>query len=263
MDEDERRDLLRRTFDDVAELYDMARPGYPEELVDDLVRVGEVPPRARLLEVGCGTGQFTRSAAARGFSVVCLEPGERLAAVARRSLSRFEAVQVLTEPFETWEPGDDPFDAVVAATSWHWLDPLVRYERAARALRRDGALAIVTTAHVLPDGGDPLFDEIQDAYAAAGEDTAPIPQPDEVADIGDEIGASGEYRDVHVRRYLWEQTYSADEYIAVLETYSGHRTMSPAARKQLYATIHELIAASPVRTIRKHYLNTLHVARRR
>jgi ubiquinone/menaquinone biosynthesis C-methylase UbiE len=51
-----RRRHLKVTFDQAAEVYDRARPRYPERLFDDLVSLAGLGPRARLLEVGCGTG---------------------------------------------------------------------------------------------------------------------------------------------------------------------------------------------------------------
>ena len=44
--EESRRALLSRTFDEDAELYDRARPGYPPELYDDLTELGVPAPAA-------------------------------------------------------------------------------------------------------------------------------------------------------------------------------------------------------------------------
>lgn len=52
---------LARTFDTAAELYERARPGYPNQLFVDLaMSTGLRTPGARVLEVGTGTGQATR-----------------------------------------------------------------------------------------------------------------------------------------------------------------------------------------------------------
>ena len=141
------RDKLKRTFDNDAELYDKARPAYPEQIFDDLFALGRLDHTAVVLEVGCGTGQATRHLARRGCRVMCLELGENLAAVARRNLASFAGVEVITSTFESWEPRDFRFDAVLAATSWHWLDPEVRYEKAARVRKPGGILAIVDNGH--------------------------------------------------------------------------------------------------------------------
>ena len=57
---------LGRVFDEVPELYDRVRPAYPDELFADLVAVTGIDDRSAVLEVGCGTGQATRSLAALG-----------------------------------------------------------------------------------------------------------------------------------------------------------------------------------------------------
>lgn len=50
---------LRQTFDQEAELYDKARPGYLEALFDDVVALSGIPQQGRILEIGCGTGLAT------------------------------------------------------------------------------------------------------------------------------------------------------------------------------------------------------------
>src|SRR5579862_9190875 len=161
------RERLRETFNQAADLYQRARPEYPDELFDDLVRVAGLVPGARLLEVGCATGKATVPLARRGFRITCVELGPELAAAARRNLAGFP-VEVISGRFEEWRPAE-PVSCVFAATAWHWIDPAVRYERAWRALEPGGHLAIWTQGHVFPDGGDPFFREIQEVYDEIGE----------------------------------------------------------------------------------------------
>jgi SAM-dependent methyltransferase len=95
----ETREPLRRTFDTAADLYEAARPSYPEELFDDLVALAELEPGARLLEIGCATGKATRPLLERGFSVVCVEMGAQLAERARDNLAGLP-VEIHVAPFE-------------------------------------------------------------------------------------------------------------------------------------------------------------------
>lgn len=74
---------LGRVFNEVPELYDRVRPGYPDELFADLCAITGMDKRSSVLEVGCGTGQATRSLAALGCSVTAVEPGADMAALAR------------------------------------------------------------------------------------------------------------------------------------------------------------------------------------
>jgi SAM-dependent methyltransferase len=261
----DRRETLRQTFDGAAELYDRVRPGYPERLFDDLFALAGLEPGANVLEIGCGTGQASQPLARRGCRLVCVELGERLAEVARRNLAEFPQVHVVTDAFEIWEPNGRTFDMVFAATSWHWLDPSVRYEKAARLLKSGGVLAMVNTVHAFPTGFDPFFTEIQDCYDAIGESASewPPPEPDKVSDAREEIQRSGLFGEVHVERYLWTVDYTASQYVDLLETYSGHREMDPAKRGLLYAEVRKRIDARPDPRVHKHYLTILHVARAR
>ena len=259
------RELLRRTFDTVADLYESARPSYPERLYDDLVGLAELEPGDRLLEVGCATGKATRPLLECGFSVVCVELGARLAAEARRNLSGLP-VDVHVGRFEEWtgEPGS--FALVYAATAWTWLDPAIRYRKAHEVLQSGGHLAFWKAQHAFPAGFDPFFTEIQKVYDAIGESHAgewPPAAPDAVTDAGPEIESSGLFTDVQVRRYVWELTYTADEYLALLSTFSGHIAMEADKREYLFGEIRRRIGARPDPRIRRHWLAILHVARRR
>ena len=82
---DRKRERLRVTFDQAAELYDRARPGYPPALFTDLAELAGIGPGCRVLEIGCGTGQATGPLAKRGCQVVAVELGAALAAAARRN----------------------------------------------------------------------------------------------------------------------------------------------------------------------------------
>jgi 16S rRNA A1518/A1519 N6-dimethyltransferase RsmA/KsgA/DIM1 with predicted DNA glycosylase/AP lyase activity len=94
------RETLRRTFETAADLYDTARPSYPDELFDDLVSLAGLKPGDRLLEIGCATGKATRALLERGFSVVCVEMGAQLAEHARSNLAGLP-VEIHVEPVET------------------------------------------------------------------------------------------------------------------------------------------------------------------
>ena len=255
-----------RTFDDIPELYDRSRRPYPDELFVDLfARTGMDAARADVLEIGCGTGHATLPLARRGCRVVCVELGANLADFARRTLAQFPRVTVINAPFETWDPAGAFFDMVFSAMSWHWLDPNVRYAKAASVLRPRGVLAFTTGGHAFPPGFDPFFSEIQARYRAIGESNIPWPPPlpQDEPDSRDQIEQSGYFEEVRAIRYLWAEEYTADEHIAMMSTASDHRIMEPAKREWLFAEMRRLIEARPGRRIVKHRYTILHIARRK
>jgi SAM-dependent methyltransferase len=263
MAEERDRQGLRVTFDTVAEQYEEARPTYPDALLDDLVAETRLPAGGRIAEIGPGTGKASVALSAGGFELVGVELGRGLAAVARRQLAPYPNASIVVGAFERWQPEEADFDAVVAFTSFHWVDPDVRYVKSAELLRPGGALAAVSTRHVLPPGGDPVWTELRAAYDAVrpDPDNGPPPAPEDVPDLREEMEATGLFESVVVQRHLWQVDYTADEYIAVLGTYSANIALPAAQRTELFARIHASIAERG--TVRKTYLGTLNVARKR
>ncbi|MBV9580242.1 MAG: class I SAM-dependent methyltransferase [Chloroflexi bacterium] len=256
---------LRATFDAAAERYARARPGYPARLFDDVVQLVGLEPGARVLEIGCGTGQATRPLAERGFRIVAVELGAALAAVARRNLAAFPSVEVVVGAFEAWPLPPEPFDLVLAATAFHWLDPAMRLAKTAAALRPGGCLAIVTTDHVA-GGTEPFFVDVQTCYERWDPATPPglrLQPADEIPTESYAIERSSWFEMPIVRRYTWEQAYTTDSYLDVLLTYSNHLALPSEARAGLLSCIAHLIDVDYAGAIRKRYQNELLIARRR
>jgi len=145
------------------------------------------------------------------------------------------------------------------------IDPAIRYRKAHRLLRLGGHLAFWSARHAFPAGFDPFFAEIQEVYDAIGESRPgewPPPSPEQIPDEAAEIEASTLFEEIQVRRYVWEKRYTAEEYIALLNTFSGHIAMDAAKREQLYREIRHRISRRPDASVRRHWSAILHVARR-
>ncbi len=67
------------SFGSVATAYERYRPGYPVELVDEVLNYAGRPVRTAL-EIGAGTGKATRVFAERGLAVTATEPTRRCSA---------------------------------------------------------------------------------------------------------------------------------------------------------------------------------------
>ncbi|WP_338694146.1 class I SAM-dependent methyltransferase [Streptomyces sp. Q6] len=271
------RERLRRTFTEDAELYDRMRPGYPPRVYDDLADIAGVGPGCRVLEIGPGTGQATVPLAERGCRVVGVELGAQMAAVARRRLAGHGDTEIHVAAFEEWPLPPEPFDVVLAATAFTWIDPRVRVARAAAALRPGGVLATIATHHI-KGGTEDFFAAAQEPYERFDPSTPPGLRLRPAADIPYDSAESGGVRtDLNsaaapgsdrfeppvFHRYEWDATYTTDQYLALLCTYSGHRDLAPGPRAGLLAALGRLIDRDHGGTITKRYLTELRTARRR
>ncbi|AZN41213.1 class I SAM-dependent methyltransferase [Paenibacillus albus] len=258
--------ILRESFEQAANIYQQARPEYPEELFEDVIRAAQLSSGDRLLEIGCATGKATLPLAERGYNITCIELGAELASAARRNLAGLN-VDIINGSFEEWQPESEAgYDLVYAATAWKWIDPEVRYMKAWQVLRPGGHLAIWSANHVFPDDGDPFFREIQEVYYELGEGKEVAqndwPRPGELPEEKAEIETSGLFEVVHLRHFDWELVYTIDDYIQLLNTFSGHILMEEWKREKLYQEIRVRLEARTEKTVRRHWGAVLHVARR-
>jgi SAM-dependent methyltransferase len=141
------RQRLRGIFGEDAERYDRRRPAYPQQMFDDITVLAQAGPRPRVLEIGCGSGQATLPLARFGGAVVAVELSADMAALARRNLAGFPAVEVVVSAFEDWPLPAEPFDLALSATAFHWIDPDLRMIKTADALRRGGDLLLTYSNH--------------------------------------------------------------------------------------------------------------------
>jgi SAM-dependent methyltransferase len=253
------RERLRVTFGSVAEQYDRARPSYPAAIFDDLAEIAGLEPGARIVEVGPGTGKATVELVRRGYVVTGVELSPDLADVARRNAP---GAEIVVAEFEQWQPETAGFDAIVATAAYHWIAPDHRYTKPLAVLKPGGALAVVHGQQVLPADGDSLWAEVQEDYDAVvpHPDNAPPPRPEDVPhEWTDEFCSAGVFDGVEERRHLQRLVYTANEYVALLGTFSQNIALPPEQREELFRRIHARIAARPSGTVTKHYLLLLTV----
>jgi SAM-dependent methyltransferase len=144
-----------KVFDQVAAEYDRHRPTYPEQLIDLACELAGLERGDRVLEIGCGTGQLTRSLLARGLHVTAIEPGARLAGLALQRLQGTGELELVNARLEDARLPHEHFLAVFSASAIHWVDPDVGWQRAADALVPDGTLALIQYFGLHePRGGD-------------------------------------------------------------------------------------------------------------
>lgn len=125
-----------RSFGVLAEQYERTRPSYPEQAITASLPAGA----ARVVDVGAGTGKLTAVLVRLGLEVVAVEPDPQMAEVLARLLP---GVDLRAGSAEALPLSEGDYDAVFFGQSWHWTDPVVAGEEAARVLRPGGALVLL------------------------------------------------------------------------------------------------------------------------
>lgn len=253
---------MRASFDKVAAVYDRVRPGYPAAMFHDLVELAGVGPGTRVLEIGPGTGQASVPLAELGVSLLALELGPNMAALAADRLSGFEAARVLVDDFDRWAPGVPGFDVVFSATAFHWLDPSTKFDSTADLLDPGGALATVATHHIA-GGTESFFSEVQAYYRRFEPNWHPHKlRPAAEIPYDTDLGA-GRYDSKPVFcRYEWTVGYHTADYLDLLRTYSTTLSLPPLGASALLRGIGQLIDGRYGGRITKRYLTELRVAHR-
>ena len=257
---------LRFSFDKASREYNEVRPGYPRELIGDIIRISSIPRNGRILEVGCGTGQATISFAALGYSMLCLDLGRNLVEVAREKFRNYPNVEIQCISFEEWEPQRNAFDLLISATAFHWIPPEVGYSKAAEVLKETGYLALFWNLHPKPYTG--FFEDVQTVYRDVVPEWVIEPGDSQetekkIQEREDYINKTGLFEEVKVKRYPWSRVYSTNQYLKLLNTYSGHGSIEEHREAKLYAGIKRLIDEKYEGRIVRPYLSVLYVAKKK
>jgi SAM-dependent methyltransferase len=149
-------------FDRGAADYERGRPGYPLDAVEHLARVLGLGPGTSVLELGAGTGKFTRLLVGTGATVLAAEPVAGMRAELARALPDVERLDV---PAEDTGLAPGSVDAVVAANAFHWFDGDAAIREMARILGTGGGVGVIWNRR---DEADPIMrgiSEIVDPYA--------------------------------------------------------------------------------------------------
>jgi SAM-dependent methyltransferase len=121
-------------FEELVDVYDAARPRYPQALYDALPDLS-----GRVLELGAGTGIATRELVKRAGSLVSTDLGPKMLG---RLHERSPEVPVAVCRSEALPFPADAFDVVCGAQMWHWVDVAVATPEVVRVLKPGGALAL-------------------------------------------------------------------------------------------------------------------------
>lgn len=258
------RNARKVVFDAVAQEYEAVRPGYPDRFIDELFAVAGIGKEGKVLEVGCGSGQATGSLVERVADLVCVDISPALLAIAEKKFGKNPRVQFVQTAFEEFDAPEESFDLVVAAASWHWVDPRIGYGKAAELLRPAGSLGVIATLHPRPFTG--FFEHVQEIYRKIvpewGEPNRTRTTADVIREAERKMKDSGYFRDVITTGHQWSVEYGRHDYLRLLTTYSDHYRLGPERQERLLEEIGELIDAEYGGSVIRPYETVGYVGRK-
>jgi SAM-dependent methyltransferase len=240
------------SFGEVASHYERYRPGPPVAVVDWIL------PNAvgRIVDLGAGTGALTRLLVDRADEVVAVEPDDRMRSVLTAEVP---GIRALAGRGESIPVPDGSVDAVVASSSWHWMDLLPTLHEVARVLVPGGVLGTMWTG---PDPEGPFVSQARALLVArsggdgAGGDGAgggggekaggrslaglimgDADRPASILEIPP--GVPFDQPDHEVVR--WDVALNADEVIGLLGTFSSIITLPEETRSGVMSEARRLL----------------------
>jgi SAM-dependent methyltransferase len=246
-----------QSFGSVAAAYERFRPGYPDELVDEVLAYADRQVRTAL-EIGAGTGKATRVFAGHGIAVTATDPDAAMLEQLRKHVP--ETVSTVQGAFEDL-PLSSTYDLVFAAAALHWTEPAGRWSRVAALLNPGGTFASFGGQLHLADPDVELAVRAARAPFLADDE---FPSPDGTpADSpmqwpGTELTRSDLFDDVRQSTIERRPTMSARDYVAHLATVSAYLQLPTTEREEMLGRI---LAVLPARVMLMADL-TLHLARR-
>ncbi|MGA3146980.1 MAG: class I SAM-dependent methyltransferase [Acidimicrobiales bacterium] len=221
------------SFGAVANHYERYRPGPPEDAVAWLLpeSVGTV------VDLGAGTGALTRLLGAHANQVVAVEPDDRMRSVLVDEVAGVTAVDGRGEALP---PEDRSVDAVLASSSWHWMDPMATLIEVHRVLIPGGVLGVLWTG---PDRAGPFMERVRALLGGGADGVDGVPEAGRLRDtIGEDLQRTDYALEIppglpfatpEYRAFVWEMGMTADELIGLLGTLSWIITMEPTERDEV------------------------------
>lgn len=254
-DETHSPEQRRQWYSSAAKAYRWARPRYPDALIDSVLsQAGLAKPLkasaaepGSILEIGCGPGIATEALAQRGLRVQAVEPSPVACELARESCKAYDQVCVHNSTFEDYPLSEHTFDAVLAATSFHWVSPAVACKKSAAALKPGGALILLWATPPQPSEEicqylQPVYDRLDLSELGQSQHRTEAYYQHNFKTFAHTVADSGLFPLTEVEIQTHHSLYSVDKYLALLSTLSDYIALDEAVRTVLFDNLRETLS---------------------
>lgn len=228
-----RRDELAAVGFARGDSYNASRPGYPDEVIAHFVWAFDLDARSHVLDLGAGTGIFTRQLLSHVGRISAVDPSPSMRATFALETP---GVAILEGSDEAIPLADDAVNAVFCAQAFHWFNPDLALPEIHRVLSSGGGLGLVWNER------DTEVAWIRDLNHAMLWD---VHQPyDANVDFG-AIVAAGPFRDVEKSVFRHVSTLTHDQVLQRTLTTSYITLMDEEQRRVLSADVMAVLTELP------------------
>jgi SAM-dependent methyltransferase len=218
------------SFGSIAEDYDGLRPQAPQQAVDWLV-----PPGCDMaVDVGAGTGLFTRTLVGRAAQVIAVEPDARMRKVLT---ARSPGVRVVEGHGESIPLPDASADAVFVSSAWHWMDAERAVPEIGRVLRDGGRFGLIWTSR------DREVDWVRNLDRLPGQDMSEAESAERMRRRLDVVLPEPRIFDTVAReKFRFVRAMTVEDVVAMVGTYSRVIVATPDDRSRRLAQARAAVA---------------------
>jgi SAM-dependent methyltransferase len=119
------------------------RPHYPREVIGHLESKCGLTHETIIADIGCGTGISSQLFLENCNHVIGVEPNAAMREAAAEFLADFPAFSLVAGTAELTTLDDLSVDMVIAATAFHWFDPVATRHECLRILRPGGHIVLI------------------------------------------------------------------------------------------------------------------------
>lgn len=233
---------LRKTFNTDEYNYDKSRPDYPKELFKDIFDYVNLSENSNALEIGIGTGQATLPFLNKGFNVIAVELGDKLARYCAQKFSNFDNFSIINSDFIKADLPKNSFDLIYSATAFHWIPKDSGYTKIRSLLKSDGAVALFWN--------HPFVSNVSDKTNLASMAVYKKYRPNDKTPIEfdstkcqEQIEELKHYGFTNIKSKVYKRIrkLTSEEYISLIKTYCDHNALSEKIRNAFESDMKQAI----------------------
>jgi ubiquinone/menaquinone biosynthesis C-methylase UbiE len=230
---------LKEAFGNISNLYDTTRPSYPKQLVNDILNISRIPPKGKILEIGCGSGKATVLFAQKRYNITALDISGELVSIAKKNLSQLPNIQFIISQFEDADLPSNYYDLVISAQSFHWIEPDIGFQKVYDVLKDAGYLALFWNLRRYESSE--LLLKIKKLY----EKHCPDYSPGAANKVMRDLANCELFEQIQTKEYLMNIQYTREEYINLTKTYSWIASLNPETKEKFLSDLSDLLNIYP------------------